>query len=105
MRKPRSSTRDEYDKVKDAIQKLRSENRKLRKENSRLQKELRRIPDIELDRQIDLEDEEAGLVEVVQEAPTCPKCKSEDFSVVPAGRYIIKLCRSCGFRKRSEVGK
>ena len=98
MRGPRSNTRDEFDNTKDAIRKLRTENRKLRKENGRLRKELNRQPDP------DYEDEEemmeAEILPAPAVRPTCPKCKSENFTQIPAGIFLVKVCKDCKFRHR-----
>jgi hypothetical protein len=91
--------------MKDALAKLKSENRKLRKENSRLRKELSRADDYVFEKKVDEELEESGTVVETEEKtiPECPKCHSHDFNEIPAGRYLIKVCRSCGYRKRSQV--
>ena len=106
MRRARSSTRDDFDRVKDSIHKLRTENRKLRRENSHLRKQLSRISDDEFDKQDEAEEELAGpseIEEVPEEKPTCPKCKSDNYLLIPAGKYLIKACKACGFRKRTEA--
>jgi hypothetical protein len=109
MRRPRSSTRDDVDRAKDALHKLRSENRKLRKENSQLRKELNRAVETEFDRSLQAEEETAAspleapaTPEPEKKAACCPRCKSEDYFEIPAGRYLIKACKACGFRKRTE---
>ncbi len=105
----RSSTRDDFDKVKIALTKLKTENRRLRKENSQLRKELHRAADFEFDKKVDEEDAEAGPMEVDVEdkrerasdkEPECPKCHSGDFAEIRAGKFLIKACRACGYRKR-----
>jgi hypothetical protein len=103
--RPRSSTRNDFDKVKDSLQKLKSENRKLRKENARLRKELSRVADVEFDKNLEEENQEITVVEPIEKKvlPECPKCHSHDYSEIPAGKYLIKACRSCGFRKRLQV--
>ena len=101
----RSSTRDDSDRLKDALHKLRTENRKLRKEVAKFKKELTRYVDVEFERQVDLEESEVEVT-VVAEAPDpkCPKCASErDYREIPAGKYLLKVCKACGYRKRLEV--
>jgi hypothetical protein len=105
MNRARSNTKDDFDRVKDAVHKLRTENPKLRRQVATLKKELTRFTEVEFDQSLALEDVEAELILAPEpdETPTCPKCKSEDFSQVPAGKYLIKVCRACGYRKRHEV--
>lgn len=105
----RSSTRDDFDRVKDANHQLRTENRNLRKENARLKKELSKLDSYQFDRQIELdEDYDATFVPVdnrTEEKFKCPKCKSQEFTQISAGMYIINICQSgsCGYRKRSKL--
>jgi regulator of replication initiation timing len=106
MARQRSSTKDDFDRVKDAVHKLRSENRKLRKENASLRKQLNRVADVELERQINAEDPE-DLITVPSKIPEkkkCPKCNSADLNEVRAGKYLIVIC-GCGYRRRSELKK
>ena len=104
MANQRSSTRDDFDRIKDAAHKLRAENRRLRKTNALLRKQLNQIGDIELDRQIEEEniDDSITVPEETTEKDFCPKCRSTDVKVVPAGKYRIRIC-TCGYRKRFEV--
>jgi regulator of replication initiation timing len=103
MHKARSNTHNDFDKVKDALQKLKSENRKLRKENSQLRKELNRAAVSEFERSIDSEEEMVLVPEEKKEDPVCPKCKAEGLLHIKAGRYLIKSCNSCGYRKRLDL--
>jgi regulator of replication initiation timing len=96
----RSSTRDDFDKVKDVAHKLRSENRRLRKENSRLRKELNRYVEVEVD-DVEVDAEYVAVIEK-PEVINCPKCKADDFKQIPAGKYTVNLCKACGYRKRQE---
>lgn len=105
MGKSRSSTRDDFDKIKDAFNILKSENRKLRKENAQLRKELNRTITSEFERSVDLEDDELE----VESAPKkihkkyCSRCKAEEIVEIEAGKYLIRLCNSCGFKRRAEI--
>ncbi len=103
MHKPRSNTRDDFDKVKDSLQKLKSENSKLRKENSRLRKELNRVAVSDFERSIDAEEEMVLVPEEKKDDPICPKCRAEGLVHIKAGRYLIKNCKACGYRKRLDM--
>lgn len=97
-RGPRSDTTDEFDKLKDSAQKLRAENRKLKKENAVLRKEINRAADKDIERSV--HDESDGYRNV--ELFACPQCKNEDVTQISAGQYLIRVCKSCGFKKRSK---
>ena len=108
MSNARSSTRDDYDRVKDALQKLKTDNRKLRKEIGHLKKELLRVDNTHFDKTMGLEEEDTpeDLVLAPRETtdtPRCPACKSEDFKQILAGMYRITVCHACGYRKRLKA--
>lgn len=106
MGRQRSGKQDDFDRVKDANHKLKTENRNLRKENARLRKELNRFDGL----QFEAEEEETLELIIVpereKEPALCPKCKSDSFLQVPAGKYLINVCKAsgCGYRKRSKSG-
>lgn len=101
----RSDTRDDFDRVKDSIQTLKAENRKLRKENNQLKKALNRVANREFDTILELEEESTPYYEPIQKEQQnkCPKCRQDALVEVKAGRYLIKVCKDCGYKKRSEV--
>lgn len=105
MQRARSNTKDDSDRIKDALQKIKSENRKLRKENSQLRKQLSRVSETEFENTVDLEEEDLPVFTEKKEVLNlnCPKCKSEDFKEVRAGRYLIKVCNECRYRKRVDL--
>lgn len=108
MKSRRSDTGSDLDRVKDALQSLKSENRKLRKENSQLRKQLHRGANDELDTAIKLEEELASQFPVQYALPEkentekCPKCRESALVKIKAGRYVIKLCEECGYKKRTD---
>ena len=104
MARQRTSTRDDFDRVKDTANKLKSENRKLRKENATLRKQLNKYGEIELTSQID-EEIVKDLIIVNEESAEknyCPRCRSESITLIPAGRYLVSKCE-CGYRKRTQI--
>src|SRR5690554_2033666 len=100
MARQRSSTRDDFDRLKDSAHKLRSENRRLRKQNSLLRKQLNQISERISDLDFDVESED--LISVPSDSAEklfCPKCRSDEVEVINAGIYLIRVCK-CGYRKR-----
>jgi hypothetical protein len=89
------------DKLRDANQKLRAENKRLRKQLAQAQKQKNK-PYTEQDQW------EVYEEEIVEEEPTpqisdkCPKCK-EPIKVINLGMFILRLCESCGWKKRKRV--
>lgn len=104
MRKARSNTQSDSDKIKDAFQKLRAENRKLKKENGQLRKELTKFSNLEFEATLDLEVDAPKIPsKEVHWLGYCFSCKSDNLGIVPAGMFTIIVCNSCGHRRRIKV--
>lgn len=102
MKSKKQDTRSE-DRVKDAYEKLRGENRQLRKKLSQLQKRNKKLIESEPLDWVDSEEPLENLKESEQEhKDKCPKCK-EVLKLVKAGIFEIRLCESCGWKRRKKV--
>lgn len=92
----RHGGRSDFEKVKYALQEAKAENRRLTKENHRLNKELQKninsLYTVELDEEL--------FEDVPLKRYTCPKCKSEEIQDVQAGKFLITVCKDCGYKKR-----
>lgn len=100
MGRGRSSTRDDFDKVKDSLQKLKAENRHLRKENASLKKQLGRA-EVTAFETVDAREYE--LIVEPDDGTECPECTVHSIlQEIKAGRYTIKRCKVCGYKKRTD---
>lgn len=108
MKGHRSSSRDDSDRVKDANHELRAQNRKLRKENAQLRKELQKRANSDFDVELKVEEQlepafEPVYREIKKQSVKCSKCNSDELKEIRAGKYLIKVCESCGHKRRTEL--
>lgn len=107
MKRPRGDTRSDFDRVKEALHETKAEIRKLKKENAALRKQLSRADTIEVEKRTVYEEELSQQFEPlkVKEPPSnkCPKCHSENFKNIEAGKYLISVCNDCRFKSRKTL--
>lgn len=89
------------DKLRDANQKLRAENKRLRKQLAQAQKQKNKP--YTADDQWEIYEEETPEIELTPEkTDKCPKCK-EPIKVIDLGMFVLRICESCGWKKRKRV--
>lgn len=91
-----SQKRDSQDRIKEALHKLKSENNKLRKENAQLRKQLNKS----LKYVSEVYSEEPLEAIILPKEEKCPKCKSQKIKELLLGKVKLKICSSCGYKKR-----